>query len=117
MVEEQKKIMPLHHFDLFARTITDLPVWAVVRALDLECKMLQDDFEHQRLTLSDDAFSILYFRQFVRMAKFDEPMSCVKPLPPDHVEFYKKTIVRLVHSNQLPPSAMEQFDHRFHLIH
>ena len=111
------KFMPLYHFDLFARTVTDLPVWAIVRALDLECKMLQDDFEHQRLTLPEDAFSILSFRQFVRMAKFGETMQCVRPLPPDHVEFYKKTIVRLVQANLLPPLAMEQFDYTFNLIH
>lgn len=119
MAEEQNesKLMPIYHFDLFARMITDLPACVVVKALDLECKMLQEDLKHQRVTLPQDAYSIFNFRQFVRMAKFGEPMQCVKPLPLEHIDFYKQTIVRLVQANQLPPSAMEQFDYTFSLIH
>jgi hypothetical protein len=109
--------MPFHYFDLFTRTIAALPIKAVVKTLDLECKMLEDDFERQRLASTEDAFSILCFRQFVRMAKSGEAMQCVKPLPPDHVEFYKETIVRLVQAEELPASAMKQFDYAFHLIH
>jgi hypothetical protein len=108
--------MPFHIFSLFTRTITSLPVEAVIKALDLEGKMLEDDFEHQRLALPEDAFSILHFREFVRMAKFGETMQSISPLPPDHIEFYKETIVRLVQANQLPPSAMKQFDSIFHSI-
>lgn len=59
--------MPLHHFDLFTKTITELPTKAILRALDLECKMLEHDMEQQRLALPEEAFSILCFRQFVRL--------------------------------------------------
>jgi hypothetical protein len=34
-------------------------------------------------------------------------------LPPEHIEFYKETIVRLVQANELPPGAMGQFDFAF----
>jgi len=103
-------------FTRFRRTIANLPAEAVINALDLECKMLEDDLAHQRLAQSEDAGSILCFRQFLRMAKFDEAMRCVKPLPLSHVEFYKETIIRLVQANELPKSALEQFDYTFHSI-
>jgi hypothetical protein len=108
--------MPLQIFDRFTRTITNLPAEAVIRALDIECKMLEDDLDHQRLSSSEDAGSILCFRQFVRMAKFGEAMHRIKPVSPDHVEFYKETIIRLVKAKELPESAMEQFDCTFHSI-
>ena len=109
--------MPLHHFDIFARTITNLPITAVIQALDLEAKMLEDDFNKRLLTPEDDTFSILSFRKFVRMAKLGKVMPPVKSVPPDHAEFYKETIVRLVQANELPPTAMEQFDQAFPSVH
>lgn len=108
--------MSLQVFDLFAKMITGLPPRAVLKALDLECKMLEDDIQNHHLVLAEDAFSIICFRQFVRMAKQGEAMRCIKPLSPDHVEFYKQTIVRLVHADELPPAAMEQFDYTFPVI-
>ncbi len=100
-------------FELFCEMITKLPAQAIPNALDLECKMLKDDVEHHRLDPSEDSLSIFSFRQFVRMAKLGHTMHCTKPLPPDHIEFYKKTIVRLIQSGELPQSAMEQFDYTF----
>jgi hypothetical protein len=108
--------MPLQIFGRFTRTITNLPAEAVIKALDLECKMLEEDLDHQRLSSSEDASSILCFRQFVRMAKFGAAMRCTKALSPDHIDFYKETIVRLIQANELPESAMEQFDYTFHSI-
>jgi hypothetical protein len=100
--------MSLHIFRIFTKMIAVLPVEAVIKALDLECKMLEDDFEHQRLTSSEDATSIFSFRRFVHMARLGQAMQSVRPVPPDHLEFYKETIVRLVQANELPPSTMEQ---------
>jgi hypothetical protein len=108
--------MPVQIFARFTRALTDLPVEAVIRALDLECKMLDDDLAHERLPSSEDAASILCFGQFVRMAKVDAAMRRVKPLPPDHVEPYKETIVRLVQADELPASAMQRFDHTFQSV-
>lgn len=105
--------MPVRVFEIFAKTINGLPPESVFRALDLECKMLEEDQVHDRLHEMDDALSILSFRQFLRMARDGDSMHCVKPLPPDHLEFYKETIVRLVHAGQLPDAAMDQFNFTF----
>lgn len=93
--------------------IGDLPPQGVLKALDLECRMLKDDVESNRLPLPADAFSILYFREFVRAIKFGDVLQPSRRLPPDHIEFFKKTIVRLVQANELPTAAMVQFDHAF----
>jgi hypothetical protein len=105
--------MHLHIFDLFARMLADLPPQCVLKALDLECRMLKDDVENNRLPLPEDAFSIFYFRTFVHAAKFGLAMNGRRLLPPDHLEFFKETIVRLVHANELPQAAMDQFDRTF----
>ena len=103
-------------FGAFSKMISNTPVQAVLKSLDLECKMLEDDLEHHRLTSDEDILSILCFRQFVRMAQAEAVVSRFKPLPPDHLEFYKETIVRLVNAKELPAAAIEQFEHAFLLI-
>jgi hypothetical protein len=105
--------MRLRIFDLFARMITELPTQCVVKAVDLECQMLKNDIDHNRLPLPEDAFSIFYFREFVHAAKLGEILNCSRALPPDHIEFFKETIVRLVQADELPPAAMELFDCAF----
>jgi hypothetical protein len=108
--------MLVNYFYIFTRTIAHLPTEAIIKALDLECNMLEDDFEHERLASLEDANSILCFRQFLRMAEAAKMMFRVKCFPPDHLEFYKETIVRLVHAKELPASAMEQFDYAFRVV-
>jgi hypothetical protein len=103
-------------FELFTRTIKNLPTEAIFKVVDLECKMLKDDYENHGIDLPEDAFSIFSFRQFLRLAKYGETMRCIKPLPPDHIEFYKMIIVRLIQANLLPTSAIELFDRTFHLL-
>ncbi len=100
-------------FEIFAKTISKLPTEAILQLLDLECEMLERDAEIHRLYLPRDAYSIFCFRQFVRMVKFGEEMPFCPPLPPDHLEFYKETVVRLVHAKELPESAMKAFDDVF----
>ena len=94
--------------------ISSMPPETILMALDAECKMLRGDVEMHGLPVSDDVFSILAFREFVQLARAGQVVvPCPKPLPPFHIEFYKETIVRLVHEKDLPPSAMEQFDFVF----
>jgi DnaJ-domain-containing protein 1 len=102
-------------FGAFSKMIHNMPVQAVLRAIDLECGMLEDDMEQRRLMSEADAHSILCFGRFIRIVKDGEPMRHFKGVPLDHLEFYKETLVRLVNSSQLPASAMEQFESAFSL--
>jgi hypothetical protein len=97
-------------FDVFSKMISGLPARAVPKALDLQCRMIEEDGENRRLASPEDACSILCFRQFIQSTKLGQPMENLKPLSPDHIEFYKETIVRLIQSEVLPPSAMDRFD-------
>lgn len=97
-------------FELFAGVIARLPPEAVLKAIDLECNMLENDAKERRLPVPEDASSIFYFREFVRAVQLGQLMRKVTSLPPDHIEFLKETIVRLIQVNELPPGAMNQFD-------
>lgn len=105
--------MEFRIFELFTRMIRDIPPQGVLKALDLECQMLKNDLENNRLPLPKDAFSIFYFREFVHAAKVGRTLNCGRSLPPDHVEFFKETIDRLVRANELPKAAMDHFDDAF----
>lgn len=100
-------------FELFAKMVADLPVRAIPRVLDLECQMLEADAVNHRVDFPEDAHSILCFRQFVQTAKMGHAMLFPKPFPPEHIEFFRETVVRLMHADELPPSAMEEFDDAF----
>lgn len=103
-------------FGTFSKMISGMPIQAVLKTLDLECRMLAEDLECHRLTSHEDALSILSFGEFVRMVKAGEVVHRLRTSPPDHLEFYKETVVRLVNANELPASAMEQFEQAFSLI-
>lgn len=103
-------------FGAFSKMISNMPVQAVIKAIELECKMLESDKENHRVTLDEDAYSILSFGQFIRRVKAGEAVRLNKLLPLDHLEFYRETIVRLVNAGELPASTMEQFENAFPLI-
>lgn len=105
--------MSVHVFEVFTKLIGNLPQEAIINALDVECQMLADDLNNRRLDSPDAALSIISFRQFVHTVRDGKTMERVKSLPPDHIEFYKETIVRLIQAGQLPQSAMDQFDSTF----
>ena len=104
-------------FEYFVEMIKTLPAQAIPNALDLECRMLEDDLKHHRLVSPEDASSILCFGQFVDRAKKGSAMQRAKPLPQDHVVFYKETILRLIQAEKLPPAVINEFDYTFVTIH
>lgn len=108
--------MHLLVFDTFAKTIGALPGEAILKALDLESQTLEHDWENYRLYLPAEAYSIFCFRQFVRKAKVGKTARRCQPLPPAHLKFYRQTVARLVEANELPQSAVDQFDNTFSAV-
>jgi hypothetical protein len=100
-------------FGPFVRMVQSLPAKAIVRGMDLEYEMLQNDFEFDRYPLTEEAKSILCFRKFVHVAKFGGIMYFTNSFPPEHYEFYRQTLVRLINANELPASTLETFDRLF----
>ncbi|HEV2327902.1 MAG TPA: hypothetical protein VGY56_03830 [Verrucomicrobiae bacterium] len=105
--------MEFRIFELFARMVRKLPAEGILKTLDLECRMLKNDIEHNRLPLPKDASSIFYFKEFVHAVKLGQTLNGGRALPADHIEFFKETIVRLVLAGELPQAAMDQFDRAF----
>lgn len=95
--------------------ITDIPALAILKALDVECRTLEDDLAHYRLAFTADALSILCFWEYVQMAKLGIFLHRSMHLPLEHIQFYKETLVRLIRAGELPPSAMNEFDQVFAL--
>lgn len=100
-------------FEVFARTIAALPAESVLMALELECQMLKEDVESKRLPLPRDACSIFYFRDFVHAMSLGRVMDAARPIPVNHLEFLRETIVRLAQAKVLPQAAVNQFDDAF----
>lgn len=105
--------MHLLVFDTFANTIETLSAAAILKALELESKMLEYDWENYRLYLPTEAYSIFCFRQFVRKARLGKTATRCQPLPAAHVKFYRQIVARLIQANELPQSALGQFDDTF----
>lgn len=100
-------------FKTFAQGISKLPPQAIIRALDRECNRLRRVLADSRDGLSDHAYSVLYFKIFVRAAKLGDVLDLIIQLPADEVEFFQKTTIRLVQANALPVSALDHFQSTF----
>ncbi len=99
-------------FIAFSRTIGLIPAKAVLRAVELERWMIQDDLSCQRDVPLQDAASILSFSHFLKAVKAGEQIHPAS-LPPEHIPFYHDTVERLVEAHELPANSTEQFDHAF----
>ena len=106
-------IMACAAFKTFAQRISKLPPQAIIRALDRECDRLRRDLADSRDGLSDQAYSVLYFKIFVRAAKLGDVLDLIIQLTAEEVEFFQKTIIRLVQVNALPISALDHFQSTF----
>lgn len=103
----------MHLFGVFTKMLSGVSPEAIFKALDLQCKMLLADLERDRGPMSDEVFSIFSFTQFLSAFQSGKTIQCARPLPPDHIEFFKETIVRMIAAGQLPASAMDEFDSVF----
>jgi hypothetical protein len=100
-------------FSPFVKMIQRLPAKAIVQALEVEYRMVQTDFERGRYSLTEEALSIFYFREFIQMTKYGGDVFFTRPFPPEHCEFYRQTLVRLIEANEVPLDAVEKFDKLF----
>ena len=101
-------------FDSFANMIEAIPARAVLRTLERESKMLQEDLMMQRPVPAGQAASILGFCRFTGAVSRGLPVPALSAaIAADQVEFYRKTVARLIASGELPPHAASEFDERF----
>jgi hypothetical protein len=106
-------IMASVTFKRFVQKLSKSPPQAIIGALDRECNRLRRSLVESRDGLPDQAYSILYFKIFVRAAMLGEVLDLTIQLPADEVEFFQKTTIRLVQVNALPISALDHFQSTF----
>ena len=103
--------MRLSLFASFADMIETIPVGAVIRTLEREQRMVEEDLAHQRPVSLKEAESILNFCYFVEAVREGSPAwAFTLPLPPEHLAFYRNTLDRLIAAQHLPPEAKIEFD-------
>lgn len=105
--------MQFYSFDVFEKELSRMPAGAILKSLALDCKLLEEDLETYRRAFTEEQYSILCFRQFMRSAQRQKTAPYLHCLPPDHIELYKQTIVRLIQAEELDRSAMQLFDRAF----
>lgn len=104
--------MNLNLFDKFAKMVAAIPDKGVLRAIELECRMVEDDLGHKRTLPLAEANSILSFHRFLEAAARGGQVAPTA-LPINHVTFYRETVERLVEAGQLPSDTRERFDAAF----
>lgn len=103
--------MRLSLFDSFADMIKTIPVGAIIRTLAREQHMIEEDLAYRRPVSLKEAESILNFCYYIEAVRKGSPgWAFTIPLPPEHLDFYRKTLDRLIAAQELPPGAREEFD-------
>jgi hypothetical protein len=101
-------------FDSFADMIEVIPARAVLRTLERERRMLQEDLALQRPVPVGQAMSILSFCNFAEAVGRGLPApGPATVIAAAEVDFYRKTVARLAASGELPANAMLEFDQAF----
>jgi hypothetical protein len=101
-------IVNVRLFELFSKTINETPAKEVLRAVELQRRRLEADLATQRVLL-EDAASLLTFFNFlegdVRRSQADLAI-----LPAEQIDFYRKTVERLVAAGELSTEIAGRFD-------
>lgn len=105
-------LMGIPLFARFAEMVERLPVKAVISAVILERKMLEDDMAHNRTVPVNDVRSIIAFSEFLENAP-DVARLSKAIVPIEHLGLYRTTVKRLVEAGELPWESAGLFDVAF----
>jgi len=89
-----------------------LPTKAVVSAVELERRMLEDDLARKRTVPMEEVSSIIAFCNFLENAA-DADHAPRVGVPLYHLGFYRATVKRLVEAGELPYETAALFDNAF----
>ena len=105
-------LMGIPLFERFAEMVEKLPARAVISAVILERKMLEDDLAHDRTVPINDVRSIIAFSEFLENAPDTTRLSNAI-VPIQHMGLYRATVKRLVEAGELPCESAGLFDAAF----
>jgi hypothetical protein len=96
-------------FETFCEMLESIPTKAVLRAVEAERRMVEDDLAHKRTERDPYVTSVLSFCNFLTLAVCGI-YSSMAALPVEHRIFYGKVVQRLVDAGELPLGAAERFN-------
>lgn len=99
-------------FESFCEMLESIPIKAVLRAVDAERKMVEDDLDKKRTERDEYVVSVLGFCNFLMLAVCGVYDS-ITTLPAEHRACYSKIVQRLVDAGELPAEIMAHFDRIF----
>jgi len=106
------KVMNWGLFESFCEMLESIPTKAVLRAVEAERRMVEDDLEHKRTERDPYVISVLSFCNFLTLAVCGIHGS-MAALPVEHRLFYGKVVHRLVDADELPLDSEENFNNSF----
>jgi len=99
-------------FESFCEMLDSIPTKAVIRAVEAERRMVEDDLEHKRTVRDPYVISVLSFCDFLALAVCGIYAS-MAGLPAEHRMFYGKVVQKLVDAGELPLGSTEHFNKSF----
>jgi len=99
-------------FETFCEMLESIPTKAVLRAVEAERRMVEDDLAHKRTERDPYVISVLSFCNFLTLAVCGV-YSSMATLPVEHRMFYGKVVQRLVDAGELPLGSAERFSNSF----
>lgn len=88
-------------FESFCEMLESIPTKAVLRAVDAERRMVEDDLVKKRTEMDEYVASVLGFCNFLTLA-VSGIYTSAPGLPFEHCAFYRKIIQELVDAGELP---------------
>ena len=99
-------------FKTFCEMLDSIPTKAVLRAVEAERRMVEDDLTYKRTERDPYVTSVLSFCYFLTLAVCGI-YSSMAALPVEHRMFYGKVVQRLVDAGELPLGSAEYFNNSF----
>lgn len=88
-------------FESFCELLETIPIKAVLRAVDAERRMVEEDLVKKRTEMDEYVASVLGFCNFISLA-LTGIYTCAPALPFEHRAFYRRIIQELVDARELP---------------
>ena len=105
--------MNSRQFETFRETIDRLATEAVLKAVAVEWRKLEEDLAQGRTRPSEDTDSMLAFCRFL-VGSACGALVWPRTIPIEHWTFYVKTVGRLVAAEELPQNVKEDIEAAFH---
>ena len=99
-------------FESFCDMLDSIPTKAVLRAVEAERRMVENDLENKRTECDRYVVSVLGFCNFLTFAVC-VIYSSMAVLPVEHRAYYGRVVQRLVDAGELPSTSAEYFNRIF----